>query len=116
MKEELLNTILKLMRSEVESNIRFGATLLIKNFTDEEIRIIFIDEAKLINENAKGRHDYPVFRYYTPSIKGADIFESSESGKLWIVSRTIYPIRIGSFTNTDKDKGFTNGLILRITN
>ena len=38
------------------------------------------------------------------------------SGKLWIVSRTTYPIRIGSFTNTDKDKGFTNGLILRITN
>lgn len=30
MKEELLNTILKLMRSEIESNIRFGATLLIK--------------------------------------------------------------------------------------
>lgn len=29
---------------------------------------------------------------------------------------TTYPIRIGSFTNTDKDKGFTNGLILRITN
>ena len=115
MKDELLNTILKLMRSEIESNIRFGATLLIKNFTDEEIRTIFIEEAKLINENAKGRHDYPIFRYYTPGIKGDDVFESSESGKLRIMSKTIYPIRIGMSTDSSY-KGYNNGLILRITN
>lgn len=114
MKGELLNTILKLMRSEIESNIRFGATLLIKNFADDEIRTIFIEEAKLINENARGRHDYPVFRYYTPGIKGDDVFESSESGKLRIMSKTVYPIRIGMSTNTE-DRGYTNGLILRIT-
>lgn len=115
MKEELLNTILKLMRSEIESNIRFGATLLIKNFTDEEIRTIFIEESKLINENVKGRHDYPIFRYYTPVIKGDEVFESSESGKLRIISKTVYPIRIRMPTNTDY-RGYNNGLILRITN
>lgn len=114
MKDELLNTILKLMRSEIESNIRFGATLLIKNFTDEEIRTIFIEEAKSININSKGRYDYPIFRYYSPDIKGDDVFESSESGKLRIMSKTVYPIRIGMSANKDY-RGYNNGLILRIT-
>lgn len=118
MKEELLNTILKLMRSGIEENIKFGATLLVKNFDDEEIKEIFINEAKSIHSNTKLRHDYPVFTYSLPFLKSDDIIETTRSRKIEIVSKLIHPIRITSFTagvpTFKKDQKY--GIVLKFKN
>lgn len=50
------------------------------------------------------------------SSKSNEVFEYSKDRRLYIISRPIYYIRVGMGSTPDKDKGFTNGLILRITN
>jgi hypothetical protein len=84
MNEELLNTILKLMRSGIESNVRFGVTLLLKNFKDDEIIDIFKKEAMSYLGNPKQRHNYPIFQYESGPGYGSSHFDSNEAGTIHI--------------------------------